>query len=150
MDAEQKMTTEEKFKYWLDIAQYDLTTAGAMYKSGRWLYVVFACEQAIEKLVKGLFTLYRNDNVPPIHDISSLFSKFSDKLAVQVDEATIVFFGKLTAFYLNTRYPKYKAKLSVAVSKREAKSTLKKTKEIFAWLLTLKPSTESSASTSTM
>jgi hypothetical protein len=29
------MTNEEKFEYWLDIAQYDLKTAGSMYRGGR-------------------------------------------------------------------------------------------------------------------
>lgn len=27
--------------YWLDIADYDLETAEAMYSTGRWLYVAF-------------------------------------------------------------------------------------------------------------
>jgi HEPN domain-containing protein len=143
------MTNEEKFEYWLDIAQYDLESADAMFSTGRWLYVIFMCQQSIEKLVKGLFTLYVGDNVPKSHDIRSLFSMLKDKLPVPVDEAIIDFFSRLSSFYLNTRYPKFKAKLSAAVSKQDAESTLKKTKEVFAWLLTLKPSTGSSGSTST-
>jgi HEPN domain-containing protein len=49
------MDAQEKYDYWLDIAQYDLETASAMFDSGRWLYVVFMCQQAVEKLVKGLY-----------------------------------------------------------------------------------------------
>jgi HEPN domain-containing protein len=143
------MTNEEKFEYWLDIAQYDLVTAEAMYTGGRWLYVIFMCEQSIEKMVKGLYTLYIGEPIPPIHDIRSLFLKFKDKLTVPVEEATLVFFSRLTTFYLNTRYPKFKAKLSAAVDKQDAQSTLKQAKEVFAWLLTLKPSTGSSGSSST-
>jgi HEPN domain-containing protein len=60
------MTNEEKYNYWLDIAKYDLDTADAMYKSRRWLYVVFMCQQAIEKLVKGLYLLYIDDNTPKL------------------------------------------------------------------------------------
>jgi HEPN domain-containing protein len=48
------MTPEEKFDYWLDIAEYDLKTAEAMFETGRWLYVVFMCQQAMEKLSKLL------------------------------------------------------------------------------------------------
>ncbi|GHV31453.1 hypothetical protein AGMMS4952_20260 [Spirochaetia bacterium] len=143
------MTNEEKFEYWLDIAQYDLKTAVAMYKSRRWLYVVFSCEQSIEKLVKGLYILYLGKAAHKIHDIRTLFLEFHDKLTVPVEEATLVFFSRLSAFYLNTRYTDYKQKLSTAVSKQSAKMTLKKTKEVFTWLLTLKPSTESSGNTST-
>ncbi|GHV42756.1 hypothetical protein AGMMS49546_22480 [Spirochaetia bacterium] len=144
------MTNEEKFEYWLDIAQYDLESADAMYSTGRWLYVIFICQQSIEKLVKGLYTLYIGEPVPPIHDIRSLFLKFKDELTVPVDEAALVFFSRLTTFYLNTRYPKFKAKLSVAVSRQDAETTLKQAKEVFAWLLTLKPSTGSSGNSSTM
>jgi HEPN domain-containing protein len=45
------MDSQEKFEYWVDIARYDLDTADAMFKTGRWLYVAFMCQQAIEKLV---------------------------------------------------------------------------------------------------
>ena len=86
------MTNEEKFEYWLDIAQYDLETADSMCKSGRWLYVVFACEQSIEKLVKGLYILHLGKDPNKIHDIRTLFLEFSDKLTVPVEEATLVFF----------------------------------------------------------
>ena len=38
-----------KVAYWLDIADYDLDTAEAMYQTGRRLYVAFMCHQTIEK-----------------------------------------------------------------------------------------------------
>jgi len=66
------MDSNEKYEYWHDIAQYDLETAQAMFESGRWLYVVFMCQQSIEKLCKGLYLLYIDDNIPRIHDINSL------------------------------------------------------------------------------
>jgi HEPN domain-containing protein len=150
MDTSKKMTGEEKFEYWLDIAQYDLKTAAAMYRTGRWLYVVFMCQQALEKLVKGLYLLYLGKPAQKIHDIRTLFLEFSGKLIVPVDETIIEFFSRLSSFYLNTRYTDYKEKLSATVNKHAAKVALKKTKEVFAWLLTLKPSTVLFSSTSTM
>ena len=66
------MDAQEKYEYWLDIAQYDFDTAESMLKSGRWLYVVFMCQQAVEKLVKGLYVLYIDDNVPKTHNIRVL------------------------------------------------------------------------------
>ena len=74
------MTSEEKYAYWLDLAQYGLESADAMFATGRWYYVIFMCQQAIEKLVKGLYILYIDDNVPRIHDISEIFKRFEDKL----------------------------------------------------------------------
>ncbi len=70
------MDSQEKYAYWLDSAQYDLVTAEAMARNGRWVYVAFMCQQAIEKLIKGLYVLYVDDNVPRTHNLRSLIEKF--------------------------------------------------------------------------
>ena len=133
------MNAQEKYEFWLDIARYDLKTANAMYSSGRWLYVVFMCQQAVEKLVKGLYTLYVDDNVPRVHNIKLIVECFKDKLPVEVQKERFVFFDTLSAYYLNNRYPDFISKLSPQIKKREAGAVLSQTKEVFAWLLTLKP-----------
>ncbi|MHC6203075.1 HEPN domain-containing protein [Breznakiellaceae bacterium SP9] len=135
------MTNEEKYDYWLAIAQYDIETAEAMFSTGRWFYVAFACQQAIEKLCKGLYTLYVDDNVPKIHDIIALFDRFADKLpkGMGISDENSSLFDRLSAFYLNSQYPDFKARFSVTISKEEAEIVLKKSQEAFAWLLTLKP-----------
>lgn len=38
---------------WVDLAGYDLATAEAMLASGRYLYVLFCSQQAIEKRIKA-------------------------------------------------------------------------------------------------
>jgi HEPN domain-containing protein len=128
----------EKYTYWLEHAQYDLDTAVVMYRGGRWLYVVFMCQQAIEKLCKGLYVLYLDDNVPRIHDISNLVRRFADKWPETVPEERFTFFDRLTSFYLNDRYPEYQKRIGALADKVSAKTMLNKTKETFQWLLTLK------------
>jgi len=83
------MSAQEKFDYWLDIAQYDLQTAEAMLTSGRWLYVAFMCQQAVEKLVKGLFVLYLDDDVPRVHNIRTVIKQYEKKLPVEIPAETI-------------------------------------------------------------
>jgi len=124
------MTAEEKYEYWLDIAEYDFETAKAMLSGGRWLYVVFMYQQAIEKLVKGLYILYVDDDVPRLHNIKTVFKRIEEKYD---------FFDTLTAYYLNNRYPEYINKLSLTVGKDVAVKILAKTEEKFKWLLTLHP-----------
>jgi len=51
-----------------------------MLNGGRWLYVVFMCQQSIEKLIKGLYVLYVDDNVPKTHNIRILVEKFENLL----------------------------------------------------------------------
>ena len=133
------MNAQEKYDYWLDIAQYDLETADAMLSGGRWIYVVFMCQQAVEKLVKGLYSLYVDDNIPRIHSIRTIVERFEDKLPATVVEEKFCFFDTLSAYYLNNRYPDYINKLSSQITEAEAGEILSRTKEEFAWLLTLRP-----------
>jgi len=133
------MNAQEKYEYWLDIAEYDLETADAMFTGGRWLYVVFMCQQAIEKLVKGLYILYIDDDVPRLHNINFILDRFADKLPSAISEDKYNFFDRLSRYYLNNRYPEYISKLSSQIDKAESKEMLTRTKEEFAWLLTLHP-----------
>jgi HEPN domain-containing protein len=133
------MDSEEKFTYWLNHAQYDLDTADVMYQGGRWLYVVFMSQQAVEKLCKGLYLLCIDDNVPRIHNISNLVRRFENTLSEKIPEETFDFFDRLTNFYLSDRYPEYQQNISSMINEQSAKAILDKTKEVFKWLLTLKP-----------
>ena len=136
------MTAEEKYLYWLDLANYDLNSADAMFTTGRWFYVVFMCQQAIEKLCKGLYTLYLDDNVPKVHNIKQIFMCFEEKLTVNVDDDKYNLFDSLSAHYLTSRYPDFNMQTNRQTNKNEAERLLTKTKEVFSWLLTLKPSTK--------
>jgi len=69
------MTTNEKVKYWIDIANYDLVTAQAMLTSKRYLYVGFMCHQAVEKILKAYFTKEKKETPPFIHNLKSLSNK---------------------------------------------------------------------------
>ena len=133
------MDVTDKYEYWFDIAEYDLKTAEAMSESMRWLYVVFMCQQAIEKLAKALYVLYIDDNVPRIHSIRQIVDRYADQFSEDVSEARYTLFDRLTSFYLEGRYPDYLAKLSKLTDKKEAEDLLEQTKEAFAWLLTMKP-----------
>ena len=129
---------QEKYEYWLDIAQYDFDTAKTMLQSGRWLYVVFMCQQAVEKLVKGLYVLYVDDNVPKTHNIRVLIEKFENLLPEAITDERYNLFEDLTIHYLNGRYADYKQKLSERLDEQAATDFYNQTKDVFAWLLTLK------------
>jgi len=133
------MDALEKYEYWLDIAQYDLDTAETMLIGGRWLYVVFMCQQAVEKLVKGLYILYVDDNVPKTHNIRVVVEKFENFLPDEITDEHYSLFEDLTIYYLSGRYVDYKQKLSERLNEQTSSEFLKRTKEVFKWLMTLKP-----------
>jgi HEPN domain-containing protein len=133
---------QEKFEHWLRLAQYDMDTAEAMLQTQRWIYVVFMCQQAIEKLVKGLYGLYVDfDNIPRIHNIRTLVERFHEKLPLPISEEYNDLFDLLTLYYLNNRYPDYVEQLVDHTKQGNAREIYDRTKEAFAWLLTLKPLT---------
>jgi HEPN domain-containing protein len=142
------LTIGEKYQYWLSYAKNDMDTAEAMFSAGRWLYVLVTCQQALEKMAKGLYLLYVDDNIPRIHDINAIITRFEDKLPEPAGDARSDLFENLSKYYLRSRYPDYANDLSAVVSQETAKDILDKTKEAYQWLLTMKPSIPSLDNTS--
>jgi len=120
------MTKEEKYAYWLQLAQYDLATAKTMYKGGRWFYVVYMCQQAIEKLTKGLYNFYIDDDVPRIHNIRFLLTKVETALSAAVDPEIYELTDTLSSHYLSNRYPDFSGQANIYIDKDSAKYLLKK------------------------
>lgn len=46
---------ESKISYWVELSDYDIETAEAMFRTRRYLYVGFMCHQTIEKAFKAYF-----------------------------------------------------------------------------------------------
>ena len=132
------MTIEEKYAYWFELAQYDLDTAASMFSAGRWFYVVFMCQQAVEKLCKGLYNFYVDDNIPRVHNIRFILAELETTLGVKIDGTVYDLADTLSAYYLNNRYPDFSKKPNTKIDKDRATHVFDKTKEAFEWLLTLK------------
>ena len=132
------MTKEEKYSYWLQLAQYDLDTAQTMYAGGRWFYVAFMCQQAMEKLCKGLYNFYVDDTVPRVHNIRFILAKIETSLVFSVKPEIYELIDTLSAHYLNNRYPDFSGPPGMSIAKDKATDLLEKTREAFTWLLTLK------------
>jgi len=132
------MTKEDKYAYWLQLAQYDLDTAQTMYAGGRWFYVAFMCQQAIEKICKGLYNFYIDDNIPRVHNIRFILTKIETSLSLAIKPEIYNLIDTLSAHYLNNRYPDFSGMPNTQIDKDKAMNILEKTREAFTWLLTLK------------
>jgi len=133
------MTRDEKFLYWLDTANQHYSALDLLQKNGHYLLLMFSCQQTIEMLCKGLFELYIGDTPPFTHNLLTVFDRFSDKLKDELPQKYVTFFEILTKFYIEGRYPDFKRKLAAGLTKEYTADMLKKTKEAYEWLLTLKP-----------
>lgn len=67
---------DEKVKYWIELAEYDLETAKAMLDTKRYLYVGFMCHQTIEKGLKAVIAKM-GEFPPKIHNLIELSKKVS-------------------------------------------------------------------------
>jgi HEPN domain-containing protein len=54
---------------WLKQAEYDMGTAISMFKTERFIYAVFMCHLAIEKVIKGIYSKVIKKDPPKTHDL---------------------------------------------------------------------------------
>ena len=126
------MTTQEKVQYWLDIADYDLETAEAMYNTGRWLYVGFMCHQVIEKTLKAYWCGTQPEDPPYTHNLVQLSGR-SGLTDVLSDEQNF-FIAKMMPLNIEARYPSYKKHLSKQLTKPACRDMIDQTKELQSWI----------------
>ena len=65
------MVQTEITRKWLDRVTYDLETAKAMLQTKRYIYVVFMCQQPIEKCLTAVLA-HKGEEVVPIHNLRRL------------------------------------------------------------------------------
>jgi HEPN domain-containing protein len=131
------MNSQKKLQIWLDKAKYDLETAEAMFNAERWLYVSVMCQQTIERLVKGLYTFYIDDNVPRSHNITKIIKQFENQFSSPIFQDRLKFFDQLSIFYLEDRYEVEIENMNELFNKEQARKILLETKEAYKWLLSL-------------
>lgn len=111
---------------WIKLSDYDLETARAMQSSGRYLYVLFCCQQAVEKRLKAVVINTTEEFPPKTHDLIRLIELAKIGLTVKQE----LFLRKLTTYYIETRYPEEVKDLSKKVTKVLASVYLKDSEEV--------------------
>lgn len=141
------MNNREKYDYWLEAAQYDLESARVMLNGGRYMYVAFMSQQAVEKLTKGIYTLYTDKEPPMVHNIWSIFRQLKKEVnlgeyfTIDLFEEKLQkyksFLAELLSYYISGRYPSFKEKISSTIDSNRAKRVLNNTEEVFLWIKSL-------------
>lgn len=115
---------------WIVSAQYDLKTADRMFTTGRYIYTIFMCHLAIEKLLKAKVHIKTNKIPPKTHNLRYLLELSETSLPDNMLE----FASKLSDVSIVTRYPEDFNKLLKDYTKKAAQEYLKITKKVFAWI----------------
>jgi HEPN domain-containing protein len=115
---------------WINLSDYDLETARHMLATGRFLYVVFMCHLALEKMLKAHFTEVTQSVPKKTHDLIDLVKK--SKLILP--QSHLEFIGKINNASVPTRYPEDLQRLIAQYPESVARDYMEKTEEVLAWL----------------
>ncbi len=122
----------DKVAYWLDIADYDLDTAEAMYQTERWLYVAFMCHQVIEKTLKAYWCGTQTTDPPYTHNHMRLAEGCG--LYEQMDDEQRDFLDTITNYNIAARYPEDKEALSQTLTDSFCREMIDNTKQLQQWI----------------
>jgi HEPN domain-containing protein len=111
-------------------AQYDLKTAEHMSNTHRYIYTIFMCHLALEKLFKAKVQKNTKKTPPRTHNLRYLVEISKTTLPDQLLE----FVSKLSDVSIVTRYPEDFTKLLKVYTKKVAHEYLKTTKKAFVWI----------------
>jgi HEPN domain-containing protein len=117
-------------QHWTEQARYDLDTARALFKSGRYLYVLFCCQQAVEKALKAIIAARTKGLPPPIHQLMRL----AEAAGLEVSGECAEFLRELSSYYIQTHYPEEIKDLASQAKEEEARRVLDHTEEVLQWL----------------
>jgi HEPN domain-containing protein len=127
------MAREDIARKWLEQVDEDISAAECMYGGGHWLYVGFMCHQAVEKLLKALWTATREDDVPYVHDHWRLLRGLG--LIENLTEEQREFVELIKPLYIAARYPEHKRKVATMLNDEACKSIIENTKNFKLWIL---------------
>lgn len=118
---------------WVDQAKYDLDTARAMLSSGRYLYVLFCCQQAIEKALKAVIVRKTGELPPRVHNLSRL----AEVAKIELNQKQVRFLGQLSAYYIQSRYPEEIKATGSTIGQELAQEVLGETELSVQWALSM-------------
>jgi HEPN domain-containing protein len=104
---------------WAAQSRYDIETAHAMLDAGRYLYVPFCCQQAVEKMLKALIAKRTGALPPRLHNLMRL----AEVAPLTVPEDTAHLFRRLSDFYIASRYPAEMDEAAWTVNPSQARQT---------------------------
>jgi len=117
-------------KNWLDSAEYDMETAQHMLNTGRYIYTVFMCHLALEKVLKAKVESVMGKTPPRTHDLERLF-QLAD---LPPDEPKNNIIAELSGLSIVTRYPEDFQQIKKAFTKEKTTVMFNNTNEVFQWI----------------
>lgn len=116
---------------WVAQADYDFETSRSLFKTGRYIYCVFMCHLALEKLLKGLYHQHIQKFPPKTHNLLYLLKA---QQQIVLTKLQLDFLSRLDEASIPTRYPEDLSKAIKSYPKSKAQSILRNTQELMICL----------------
>ena len=123
-------TMRDDTRNWIASAEYDLDTAKALFEAERYVYVIFMCHLALEKMLKAHVTEVIQAEPAKTHSLEYLIRKGKLDPPPEMRE----FLGKITSQSVPTRYPGNFGEFLAGLTPEVAEQYLRSTEEIMRWL----------------
>ena len=138
------MTEIEKYQHWKILSDYDIETARILLEKQRYNYVAVLCEQAVERMIKGMFIYHTRKEPPKSHNVPFLANKLAIHEKFSSTEEGIRFEKERfdyenimvdLMFYYISDYPfSYKKFQERFISETVARELYEKTLHLLGWL----------------
>ncbi len=94
------MTKEDTIAHWRRGSRASLKLAELAHQAGEYALALFHCHLAVEKSLKAVYILQKEDNPPPTHDLLALASR----LDFQWNDEQEAALASLTEYAVTARY----------------------------------------------
>lgn len=129
MEAQKK---KRVLKKWFLLVFEDFDNAKIMAKHGKLLMSAFFLQQTVEKLLKVYYIFLKNEEPPYVHNLFLLKQKTDVQNLVSSDLVELI--DQLNPYYIQSRYPSYKEKISLNLDKKVIAEFIKRTEELIKCL----------------
>jgi len=130
------MTKEQHIDYWMNMAEEDWTTVGALFAMERYLHSLFWAHLSVERLAKAIWVKKHDVNTPPKE--STIVRLLQDS-GVDLGKDTMNFLDYFNDFQLSNSYPDDTNKLYRICTKEFTSQELNKVKNVRTSLLEMLP-----------
>ena len=90
---------------WMKQADYDIATADAMLKAGRYIYAIFMAHLALEKALKSIYAKTLNLEPPRTHNLILLLERIETKTELGFTKTQNEFVEFINEKSVPSRYP---------------------------------------------
>ena len=122
----------EKVKYWIDLADEDVTAAKVLIDGKKYLHAGFFCHLVAEKALKAMIASVTSEIPPKIHDLAKLAERGG--IVDDLSEQQLDLLKELIPLHIEARYPEYKERIAQTLTPERTAKIFKETEEFLCWI----------------